>query len=74
MFALAFSYCDDDDESELLIESETDDFGEAIDDLFYARNASAAGETHWDGAHLACEVIRDGEVGWEVFDEALYAE
>lgn len=76
MFSLGFFYCVEDgfDETGWSVEDVTDDFDEAIDNLFDARNAAAAGNDHWEGAQLMILVVRDGKTEWEQLNEGTYAE
>lgn len=76
MFALGFHYPAEDgwDEPGWSYEFITDDFGEAIDDLFDARNDAAAGDDLWDGACLMILVLRNGEASWEPLVEESWVE
>jgi RsiW-degrading membrane proteinase PrsW (M82 family) len=76
MFALGFYVTEEDgyEKTEWSIEYPTDDIGEAADNLFDARNQSAAGNRLWDGSHAMLLVLRDGEAVWEPLSEQQYAE
>jgi hypothetical protein len=60
MFALGFI-----EDGTGSVEFITDDFSEAIDNLFDARNDEAAGLEHWANAYLLILVLRDGKTSWE---------
>jgi hypothetical protein len=71
MFALGF-ICPEDGTGS--VEFITDDFGEAIDNLFDARNDAAAGLNHWAGSYLLILVLRDGKTSWEDLAESSRVE
>jgi hypothetical protein len=74
MFCLGFYFDETYDEPGWSYEFITDDFGEAIDDLFYARNYAAEGEERWEGAQLMVLVLRNGETAWEELAEESWVE
>jgi hypothetical protein len=71
MFALGFEYRAEDgwDDPGWSIEYVTDDFDEAIENLFDARNDAAAGQEHWEGAQLMIGVLHKGKTVWELLDD-----
>ena len=76
MWAVGYWYGPDDVDPEDVgwsIEDVTDDMGEAIDNLFYARSRAAEeaeDDNLWDGAMLLVEVLlEDGSIEWQPMNE-----
>lgn len=74
MFCIGFYFDETYDEPGWSYEFVTDDFSQAIDDLFDARNDAAAGDELWDGAFLMVLVLRNGEAVWEELAEESWVE
>lgn len=74
MFATGFYFDETWDEPGWSVEEITGDFGEAIDNLFDARNDAAAGEELWEGSRLMILVLRDGVTSWEALAEESWVE
>lgn len=74
MFCLRFYFDETYDEPGWSYEFKTEDFGQAIDDLFDARNDAAAGDELWEGAQLMILVLRNGEGVWEELVEESWVE
>jgi hypothetical protein len=74
MFALGFFLDETYDEPGWSIEYVTDDFHEAVDNLFHARNDAAEGNELWEGAQLMILVLRDGVSSFEELNDGTRVE
>lgn len=75
MFSLGFWYSDEDcDSPGWCIEDVTNDIGEAYENLIFARENSASGLEHWDGARLMVLTQTDTGYTWDPLEESQYTE